>query len=1024
MSAVVLHLSDIHIRSQDDWIISKAEEIASCTFISLPSASTVFIVVSGDVAWSGASEQYVAAKKLFLEIKQFIKNEKDIPVHFIISPGNHDCDFKKDNTVRQLVLKSVRGNPSDIDDSVIATACAVQEPFEVFAAELHTSDETRTGDKLWCSHRFTVETREIIFDAINVSWCSQIKEEPGSIVFPHERYTSHLDQQAELRIGVIHHPLNWFGQAVYHPFKKMLRTLSNVILSGHEHVGGVGEDVGSDTGHSAYVEGCVLQDDKNLSSSSFNIIEFNLDQGEYCATRYLWNSTESRYSSTEEGSWENFRTIPQKSLARFPISSAFQQTITDPGAAFQTNAGVTARLADLYVFPDMQEILDNPRVKSIVSTSVLRDLNRLENGVILYGDEKVGATSLLYRLFEISHDAAFLPIYIRGADIKGASEKDFDNAVKKAIQEQYSSSLLEKYNQSSTNVKLLFLDDFDDCQVRGGAARAKLLQFAKNRFKHLVITVSELFDFKTTVLPHAENTLGSFKEYRLLPFGYSLRSKLIKQWFKRFSGDGSFDDAELLARCDRAERMLDTVMARNIVPSLPLYLLTLLQSYDTGASGNFEESGLGEYYDFLIKSGLRTAGVSKKDWSKVIEFCTHLAWCLHETENKEISLDGLMRFTERYSKEEVRVDLSPRLKDLLEARILSQNGNYYCFRYHYIYYFLKGRYISGHLSDSIVQEHVKDACAHLYVRENANTILFLAHHAFDNSLFISCVVDAINAPFRSLSPIEFRRGDTAEIGEWVRDTPALVYGGEQPEAIRERANQRKDALDDGSDGLADCKQDDAHETFFPQMIALLKTVEILGQILKNQIATVGRAKRVELLEMLLKAPLRLVSAFFSQFLADKDEAQIELMEMLRAMNKDIDDAKRKKLAQRLLAHLMQISSFGFIAKTITSISSDELQEDIDSAARNIGSPAAKLIAAGVRLDSPRDLPRSELKSLLSEINSDFIAMRVLQMLTLRRLYMFRTTEQDKQWLASQSVIGLEMQHVIEMQSRTQKMLAR
>lgn len=1024
MTAVVLHLSDIHIRSEKDWIVSKAEEIASCVFVSLPAADAVFIVVSGDVAWSGATEQYEAAKKLFSGVQRHIRGEKDVPVHFVIAPGNHDCDFARDNGARKLILDGVRSAPSRIDDSVIDIACAVQKPFEDFTTALQTTGETRVGDKLWTCHRFTVGTHELVFDVLNVSWCSQLREEPGSLVFPYERYAKYQDQHVELRIGVLHHPLNWFSQAVHHPFKQLIRTLSNIIFSGHEHVGGVGEDTGSDTGHSAYVEGCVLQDDKNLPSSSFNLVELNLDDGTYCSTRYLWNTADSRYSAAEEGSWENFRTIPKKSASRFPLSDDFQQLLSDPGAAFQTRAGTTIKLADLYVFPDMQEILENPQVKSIVSTSVLRDQKRLEGGVILFGEEKVGATSLLYRLFEHYHDAGLLPLYIRGADIKGTSDKHFDAAVRKAIIEQYSEDLLEKYNQTSSAKKLLLLDDFDDGPVRNGALRAKLLEAATSRFNHVVVTVSELFDFRTAVLPHAEGTLSGVREFRVLPFGYTLRAKMIRRWFQRTASDGSLDEAELLARSDRAERMLDTVMWRNIVPSLPLYLLTLLQSIDTGASGGFEESGLGEYYDFLIKEGLRSARVPKKDWGKVIEFCTHLAWQLHATENREISMESLRQFARKYSDDEVRVDLEERLKELLAARILSQSGNYFRFRYHYIYYFLKGRYLSGHLADLMVQAHVREACAHLYVRENANTILFLAHHAFDNPLFLQCIVDALNTPFRELAPIEFRNGDTAKIGEFVRELPALAYGGEQPETVREHANRQRDEMDDGSDGLVDCKQADAHEAFIPQMIALLKTVEILGQILKNQIATVGRGKRVELLEMLLKAPLRLVRAYFAQFLADKEEAQAELVELLRTMNKDDDDDKRKKLAQRLLAQLMQISSFGFIAKTVTSISSDELVEDIDSAAKKIGTPAAKLIAAGVRLDSPRDLPKPELRSLLADIKDDFIAMRVLQMLTLRRLYMFRTSEQDKQWLASQSVLGLKMQHAVEMNTRNQKKLGR
>lgn len=1023
MTAVVLHLSDIHIRAKSDWIVTKAEEIAACVFVALPNASVVFVVLSGDIAWSGTKEQYTVAAILLDNVRRRIQDEKNVPVHFIVAPGNHDCDFELDSQVRKLVLKGVKNAPAEIDDSVIDTACAIQRPFNEFAELLHSVEETRLGDKLWSCHRFSVEGHEIVFDVLNVSWGSQIREEPGSLVFPHERYAKYLNDAVELRIGVIHHPLNWFSQAVYHPFKKLLRGLSHIIFSGHEHVGGVGEDIGAATGHSAYVEGCVLQDEKNVLSSSFNVVQLNLNDGTYCSTRYLWNSRESHYSSTEEGSWENFRSIPKKVLSRFQICDAFQQLLSDPGASFQSTKGSAIKLADLYVYPDMQELLDNTEVKSNVSTSVLRDVTRLEGGVILSGEEKVGATSLLYMLFGHFHDAGFLPVYVRGADIKGPNEKDFDTAVRKAIVEQYSEEQLEKFNQTSTTKKILLLDDLDDGPVRNAAFRAKLLQISKSKFKYQLVTVSELFDFKTAVAPHAGGELAGIREYRVLSFGYTLRAKLIRRWFRRTASDGSLDDAEMLATSDRAERLLDGVMKRNIVPSLPLYLLTLLQSIDSGASGGFEESGLGEYYDFLIKEGLRAAGVTKKDWGKVIEFCTHLAWQLHATENREISLDALRAFAQRYSDEEVRVDLQPRLKDLLAARILSQSGNYFRFRYHYIYYFLKGRYLSGRLDDLMVQAHVKEACAHLYVRENANTILFLAHHAFDNPSFLQCVVDALNAPFQGAVPIEFRNGDTAQIGEFVRDLPALAYRGEKPEDVRERVNKHRDALDDGSDGLADFKQPDGHEAFLPQMVALLKTVEILGQILKNQVATVGRPKRVELLQMLLKAPLRAVRASFAQFLADKEEAQTELVDMLRAMNTGDDEDKRKKLAQRLLAHLMQILAFGFIAKAIVSISSDDLTEDIDAAAKKIGTPAAKLIAAGVRLDSPRDLPRTELKSLLADIKDDFIAMRVLQMLTLRRLYMFRTSEQDKQWLASQSVLGLKFQHAVDMQSRTQKKLS-
>jgi len=1024
MTAVILHLSDIHIKSTSDWIIDKSELIASSIYANLPEASVVFVVVSGDIAWAGKKEEYAASKNFLNAIKAYVRKERDVPVHFLLAPGNHDCDFSLNSTTRTLTLNAVRSNPQGIDDSVIETGCVVQAPFVAFAAELHTEDETRVGDSLWTAHRFTVEGKEIVFDTVNVSWCSQIKEEPGTLVFPHTRYATYLEQTPDLRIGVIHHPLNWFSQAMYHPFKQFLRSLSNVLISGHEHVGGVGEDLNATSGHSAYVEGCVLQDAKRPTTSSFNVIELDLAEGSYRATRFLWDITDKHYSATEEGSWSDFRTLPKKALNRFEITEEFQQLISDPGAAFQTTSGSLIKLADLYVYPDMQEPLEKPDTKRILSTSLLQDVSRLTGGVLLSGEEKVGASSLLYMMFRHFYDQGLLPLYVRGADIKAATERNIDAAIENAVSEQYGPESVEIFKQASKSKKILFLDDFDDGPVKGGLYRARILKAVNSRFQYFLVTASELFDFKTTVVPHGEGKISDIKEYKLLPFGYTLRANLVKRWLQRTVDDGSLDEATLLARLDQAERMLDSVMARNIVPALPLYLLTLLQSIDAGVSGGFEESGLGEYYDFLIKEGFKSAGIPKKDWGKMIEYCSHLAWLMHATEHKEVSSDELKAFTERYSKEENTVVFESRRRELVESMVLSSSGDYYRFRYHYVYYFLKGRFLSSKLDDLVVLAHVRECCAHLYVRENANTVLFLAHHAFNNPVFLDCIVQAASTPFGGEIPVNFRGGDLALLTDFVTDLklPPLKYNGESPETMRERENQRRDRMDDGTDGLTESKEDGAESKFAPQMISLFKTVEILGQILKNQIANVNRNRRVELLQILMKGPLRALRAYFALFVKDKEQAQLELVELLKKRKVFDTEEQRLEAARKLLAHLMQYTSFGFILKAISSISSDELQADIESAAKAIDTPAARLISVGVRLDSPKEFPRSEMRNLLAEVKPDFIAMRVLQMLTLRRLYMFRTSERDKQWLDSQEVLGIKMQHAVDARTRSTKLL--
>lgn len=1020
MTAVVLHLSDIHIKSGRDWILDKAGSIAACVYSSLGDATVVFVIVSGDIAFSGMADQYTEAEKLFLGIRAAINAEKQLPVHFVCCAGNHDCDFALGSKTRMLALDGVRADPSQFDDSILETGTAVQAAYRKFAERLESTDETRLGDDLWSSHRFTVDGKEIIIDSINVAWCSNLREEPGTLIFPHERYAPHLRDTVDIRISVLHHPLNWFSQACYRPFRELIRGVANVVISGHEHLGGVGEDIQSESGHSAYIEGCVLQSERPSADSSFNVAVLNLDDGTYRSTRYQW-SPDGLYCPTEVGSWSDFRILPKKSRNRFQVTESFTQVLSDPGGVFQSKS-TPLTLADLYVPPDMQETDGQAEQKRILSSSVLDDADRLDGGVLLTGEEKVGATSLLFMLFQNFYARGLLPLYIRGADIAGFSAKDVDGAVRKAVTDQYGAQSVERFEQIPATQKVLLLDDFDDGPVKGSVQRARMLALLSGRFPRFVVTANEVFDFDGTVRPHAEGALKDLKDYKLLPMGFSLRARLVKRWFQRTASDGTMDEETMLSKRDQAERLLDAILARNIVPSLPLYLLTLLQSIDAGASSGFEESGLGEYYDFLVKEGLRTAGVQKQHWGSMIEYSSHLAWQLHATEHKEMTTDDLRAFNDRFSKEQHRVDFDTRLRDLLRARVLAQHGQYVRFRYHYIFYFLKGRFLASQLTDLVTQAYIRECCAHLYVRENANTILFLAHHAFKNPMFLDCVVQAVTTPFRSSSPIQFNGSDTAPVSDFIRDLPKLTYNGEDPERMRDKANRTKDELDDGHDGLVDDKHSEGELDFVAELIALFKTVEILGQVVKNQIAAVPRAKRVELLKLLMQGPLRALTAYFDMFMADRDVAEREIAAMLEKRSVISDENERREVAKRLLAHFLQLVSYGFVAKAVSSISSDALQEDVEAAAKSLNSPAARLIALGVRLDGPGKLPRSELSKAIDETEGDFMATRVLQFLTLRRLYMFRTTAQDQQWLASQNVLDVKAQQAVAFRARRAKLL--
>lgn len=1022
MSAIILHLSDIHIRSEKDPILKRAPEIARATYAALPGASAVLVVISGDIAFSGEKEQYDAALTFFEKLKAEIQKEQQVPVHFIPCPGNHDCDFSKDDSTRKLVLAAVQSKGSSaVDDSVVKTCVGIQDEYFSFEAKLTASIEHQRGDTLWKSFEFEIEGKTLTFDALNVAWASQLHEEQGTLTFPHERYAAKTKEPSEIRVAVLHQPVNWFAQSTYRPFRQFLRELSSIVMTGHEHSGLFGENTDSISGSSAYIEGGVLQGEGDLSDSSFGLVELNLNAQTYRATKYLWQS--GLYAPSDEGSWEDYRNLPAKQRNPLAITAAFLQLLRDPGGNFQSAVGEEMTLEDIYVYPDMlsQERREDERVE-LLRTSVLRDREWLKQGILLEGEEKVGATSLLFRLFEVHHDAGLVPLYLRGSDLRNAVDKDLDGVVRRAVEEQYGPAAQVYYAQTPKEKRLLLLDDLDDSPVKSALHRSQIVNYFSSRFGLVVITVSELFSLSDMFTMPDADCLRKYGRFKLLPFGYSRRADLVKRWFQLTGRDGTLSEAEFLAKCDTAERLFNSVMVRNIIPALPLYLLTLLQGVDSGVAGSFQESALGQYYGFLLNESLRKARVPPPRWESIVEYCSHLAWHFHGAGVKELERSQLRAFNRAFERDQHSVDFDSRLADLLRARVLVQNGEYFRFRYHYIYYYLKGRYLSKRLDDLEIQAYVKRCCKHLYARGNANTLLFLAHHAYADKFFLACIVEALSLPFAGVPEIRFDGEDTKKIEALVQEAPKLAYTGESPEEHRRRANEEKDKLGESPDGLSDSEESGEDLSLPAQLASIVKTVEILGQVLKNQYAVIGREQRVEMLKQLMRGPLRGTHAVLSAFSESQELIIAELDERLEKWAHIKEREKRLAFARRILAHLLQAAAFGFIQRTASSVSSRELSEDIHAAAMSIDTPAARLIELAVRLDSPDALPRNFIKKLSEETRSDIVGGSLVRMLTLQRLYMFRMTFEDKQWLASQEILDMKRVGSVSYQARrTQKL---
>jgi len=129
----ILQLSDIHFKKENNSILKKKEKIFDAIKNEIDNSKYLFIVFTGDIAFSGQACEYYEAELFIESLKELIENyNRDIKIEFIFTPGNHDCDFSKNKDVRNLIIDNIIIDPKKITSELIDTCVSVQEEYLEF----------------------------------------------------------------------------------------------------------------------------------------------------------------------------------------------------------------------------------------------------------------------------------------------------------------------------------------------------------------------------------------------------------------------------------------------------------------------------------------------------------------------------------------------------------------------------------------------------------------------------------------------------------------------------------------------------------------------------------------------------------------------------------------------------------------------------------------------------------------------------------------------------------------------------
>ena len=164
MKVLITHLSDIHLRRENNSILEKKGKI--CQAIQNPALEfdKLFAVISGDIAYSGVEEEYGQAADLLNAIRNSVKDYSGKEISYIIIPGNHDCNYEiKSKEIRKILIDNIQHSDGRIDETIIDQCCEVQNAFFDFLEKYHDAGNVLHSDKLLRIYEYEIGEFDIIF---------------------------------------------------------------------------------------------------------------------------------------------------------------------------------------------------------------------------------------------------------------------------------------------------------------------------------------------------------------------------------------------------------------------------------------------------------------------------------------------------------------------------------------------------------------------------------------------------------------------------------------------------------------------------------------------------------------------------------------------------------------------------------------------------------------------------------------------------------------------------------------------
>ena len=969
MSFSIIHLSDIHLVGNSDRINNRVIALKQACAGAIRNACDVVVAITGDVAYSGQTEQYQQADKILCEVSDYLRTEKNSNVSIVMVPGNHDCNFGNTNSVRDVLINSI--NPS-IDADYFKTVNSTQENYAQFASkyglQLNSVIETQ---------EISVSGEKILFIKTNTAWMSVLHETPGRIIIPESMYPEIDHDDYKLIIALYHHPENWLNPDNKTKYIDFVRHNADIVLVGHEHLLDTYQQY-NNTYSLLYNHGKELQD-TDSAESAFSIFNFDETYQNYTLINFTW--LDSGYKR-EDSIMMPFHRNAAVYESVFHPNDATLSVANDIGITINHFAKEDVILPDLYVCPYLRKTTYKASKKSsaIIKENVYDELKQNHINIIT-GSESSGKTAFMKSLYLMYAQDDICCIAINGCEIKTVDSSKLDDLIERYFVKQYSKAKLDEFRSLPKSKRVIIIDDIDYSALHG-ERRNTAIDYISDGFGCVYALLSSDVELPALLTLKSLNSMSSVVTYDILPLGNKKRRELISKWYHLH--ETTRDEEEIEKRIDSSAEQVDTFLGNGagFIPAIPIFVICVLQNGDS-----FQQTYTGSQYGFLyetmIQKSLSSIAPEYKSsgaYNIDISIVSELAFYMLIHKKKTFSIDDISRIIDAFNiSKKVEISKDDVIRKMIKAKIFYNDvseGSLYKFKYPYIFYYFSGHYIAYHLNDEDVTTIIDEMSSKLYIEDYGNIMIFVCHFA-NNTRVIEAVLLNAYVTLDKFQLFDFKAADSvlSDISTAIKALIPNVIGADSD--VECNKNDKLTRLDDAGindgtvtddssvidDELSDTEKDLA------AISASFKTLDVLGQILQNYPGDIDGTLKVNIIDEIHKLGMRSVKAIIGTMGYLQNSLVEFIVERAKKENKayrreDIESAT-KKLLDVLVSGMVR----GMINKVAVSLNSPYLLPAAKEALLKENTISAKLILMDLKVNCLKTVDFQEITKLKEDLDN-------------------------------------------------------